>query len=106
MLSRTPKSFDTGGISIKPAAEMDEMKFDMCGAAGVLGAMDAIGRMDLPVNVIGVIGHGEPVILLCGHMDTVAGHMPLRLEEGKIYATRCTNCGRLYFPPNADCPNC
>lgn len=28
------------------------------------------------------------------------------LKEGKIYATRCTNCGRLYFPPNADCPNC
>jgi [amino group carrier protein]-lysine/ornithine hydrolase len=41
---------------------------------------DAIG------NVIGVIGDGEPVILLCGHMDTVAGHMPLRVEEGKIYA--------------------
>lgn len=41
---------------------------------------DAIG------NVIGVVGDGEPVILLCGHMDTVAGHMPLRIEEGKIYA--------------------
>ena len=41
---------------------------------------DAIG------NVIGVVGEGEPVILLCGHMDTVAGHMPLRVEEGKIYA--------------------
>ncbi|MGD6851056.1 MAG: M20/M25/M40 family metallo-hydrolase [Candidatus Bathyarchaeia archaeon] len=37
-------------------------------------------------NVIGVVGEGEPVILLCGHMDTVAGHMPLRVEEGKIYA--------------------
>ncbi|MCW4008359.1 MAG: M20/M25/M40 family metallo-hydrolase [Candidatus Bathyarchaeota archaeon] len=37
-------------------------------------------------NVIGVIGDGEPVILLCGHMDTVAGHIPLRVEEGKIYA--------------------
>ncbi len=37
-------------------------------------------------NVIGVVGEGEPVILLCGHMDTVAGHMPLRIEEGKIYA--------------------
>jgi LysW-gamma-L-lysine carboxypeptidase len=41
---------------------------------------DAIG------NVIGVVGDGEPVILLCGHMDTVAGHTPLRIEEGKIYA--------------------
>ena len=37
-------------------------------------------------NVIGVVGEGKPVILLCGHMDTVAGHLPLRIEEGKIYA--------------------
>jgi LysW-gamma-L-lysine carboxypeptidase len=37
-------------------------------------------------NVIGVVGEGEPTILLCGHMDTVAGHLPLRVEEGKIYA--------------------
>ncbi|MCX8154012.1 MAG: M20/M25/M40 family metallo-hydrolase [Candidatus Bathyarchaeota archaeon] len=37
-------------------------------------------------NVIGVIGEDSPVILLCGHMDTVAGHIPLRVEEGKIYA--------------------
>jgi LysW-gamma-L-lysine carboxypeptidase len=37
-------------------------------------------------NVIGVVGEGEPVILLCGHMDTVAGHIPLRVEQDKIYA--------------------
>ncbi len=37
-------------------------------------------------NVIGFIGKGEPTILLCGHMDTVSGHTPLRVEEGKIYA--------------------
>src|SRR5665647_850311 len=37
-------------------------------------------------NVIGVVGEGEPTIFLCGHMDTVAGHLPLRVEEGKIYA--------------------
>ena len=37
-------------------------------------------------NVIGVVGEGEPVILLCGHMDTVAGYLPLRIEEGKIFA--------------------
>jgi [amino group carrier protein]-lysine/ornithine hydrolase len=42
--------------------------------------IDAIG------NVIGVVGEGEPTILLCGHMDTVAGVLPLRVEEGKIYA--------------------
>jgi len=48
--------FDTGGISIKPAERMEWMKFDMCGAAGVMGAMEAIARMNLPVNVVGVIG--------------------------------------------------
>jgi len=48
-------TFDTGGISIKPAAEMDEMKFDMCGAASVLGTMKAIALMRLPLNVVGVI---------------------------------------------------
>jgi LysW-gamma-L-lysine carboxypeptidase len=37
-------------------------------------------------NVIGVVGEGEPTIFLCGHMDTVSGHLPLRIEEGKIYA--------------------
>jgi leucyl aminopeptidase len=48
--------FDSGGISIKPAQGMEWMKFDMCGAAGVLGAMDAIGRLQLPVNVVGFVG--------------------------------------------------
>lgn len=48
-------TFDTGGISIKPAAEMDEMKFDMCGAASVLGTMKAVAEMGLKLNVIGVI---------------------------------------------------
>jgi leucyl aminopeptidase len=48
-------TFDTGGISIKPAAEMDEMKFDMCGAASVLGTMKAIAMMKLPLNVVGVV---------------------------------------------------
>src|SRR5581483_2722875 len=48
--------FDSGGISIKPAQGMEWMKFDMCGAAGVLGAMEAIARLELPVNVVGLIG--------------------------------------------------
>ena len=48
-------TFDTGGISLKPGAEMDEMKYDMCGAASVLGTFKAIAEMDLPLNVIGVI---------------------------------------------------
>jgi leucyl aminopeptidase len=48
-------TFDTGGISLKPAGEMDEMKFDMSGAASVLGAMRALAGMDAAVNVIGII---------------------------------------------------
>ena len=48
--------FDTGGISIKPAERMEFMKFDMCGAAAVLGAMEAIARLGLKTNVIGVFG--------------------------------------------------
>jgi leucyl aminopeptidase len=47
-------TFDTGGISIKPAAEMDEMKFDMCGAATVIGTMKAVALMKLPLNVVAV----------------------------------------------------
>ncbi|MFN3985193.1 MAG: leucyl aminopeptidase [Rhodocyclaceae bacterium] len=48
-------TFDTGGISLKPAAEMDEMKYDMCGAASVLGTFKAIAEMGLKLNVVGII---------------------------------------------------
>ncbi len=48
-------TFDSGGISIKPAAEMDEMKYDMCGAASVLGTLRAVAEMKLPLNVVGLI---------------------------------------------------
>jgi leucyl aminopeptidase len=48
--------FDSGGISIKPAERMEYMKFDMCGAAGVLGAMETIARLGLRINVVGVFG--------------------------------------------------
>ncbi len=52
-------TFDAGGISIKPAAAMDEMKFDMCGGAAVLGAMQAIVQLQLPINVIGAVASSE-----------------------------------------------
>jgi len=48
-------TFDTGGISLKPAGEMDEMKFDMSGAGSVLGTIRALAGMAAPVNVVGVI---------------------------------------------------
>ncbi|MCI0591087.1 MAG: leucyl aminopeptidase, partial [Gammaproteobacteria bacterium] len=48
-------TFDSGGISIKPAANMDEMKFDMCGAASVLGTFATAAELHLPINIVGVI---------------------------------------------------
>ncbi len=48
-------TFDTGGISLKPPAAMDEMKYDMCGAASVFGTLTSIAQMKLPINVVGII---------------------------------------------------
>ena len=52
-------TFDAGGISLKPAADMDEMKYDMGGAASVFGVMAAVAQLDLPLNVIGVLAGCE-----------------------------------------------
>jgi leucyl aminopeptidase len=52
-------TFDTGGISLKPSSEMDEMKYDMCGAAGVIGTMLAVSEMRLPINVVGIVASAE-----------------------------------------------
>ncbi|MCK4674383.1 MAG: leucyl aminopeptidase [Gammaproteobacteria bacterium] len=48
-------TFDSGGISLKPGAAMDEMKYDMCGAASVIGVMNACAELQLPINVVGII---------------------------------------------------
>ena len=52
-------TFDTGGISLKPGAAMDEMKFDMCGAASVVATMGAVADLKLPINVVGVVAAAE-----------------------------------------------
>ena len=52
-------TFDTGGISLKPGAAMDEMKFDMCGAASILGVMNTVVQLQLPINVVGMIAAAE-----------------------------------------------
>lgn len=52
-------TFDAGGISLKPAESMDEMKYDMGGAASVYGVMNAIAELKLPLNVIGVLAGCE-----------------------------------------------
>lgn len=69
-------TFDTGGISIKPSASMEEMKFDMCGAGAVIGALDAIVKMNLPVNVYGLISATE----------NMPG--PLATKPGDVYVAR------------------
>src|SRR5437667_4361881 len=48
-------TFDTGGISIKPSADLDQMKFDMCGAASVLGTLRAAAELGLKLNIVGLV---------------------------------------------------
>ncbi|MCU7919117.1 MAG: leucyl aminopeptidase [Candidatus Thiodiazotropha sp. (ex Epidulcina cf. delphinae)] len=52
-------TFDAGGISLKPSAAMDEMKYDMCGGASVIGTLKAGLEMELPINLIGVVPASE-----------------------------------------------
>ncbi len=52
-------TFDSGGISLKPSASMEEMKYDMCGGAAVIGALTAAARLDLPVRVVGIVPSSE-----------------------------------------------
>ncbi|HSW15427.1 MAG TPA: leucyl aminopeptidase [Solimonas sp.] len=55
-------TFDAGGISIKPGAQMDEMKFDMCGGASVFGTLAAIAELKLPLNVVGIVPATENLL--------------------------------------------
>ncbi len=52
-------TFDTGGISLKPGLGMDEMKFDMCGAASVFGTFRAVLELQLPINLVGLLACAE-----------------------------------------------
>ena len=52
-------TFDTGGISLKPSPAMDEMKWDMCGAASVFGIMTTLARLNADVNVVGILACAE-----------------------------------------------
>ena len=55
-------TYDSGGYSIKSKAGMQTMKFDMCGAANVVGMLHAIERLQLPINVVGIIAAAENMI--------------------------------------------
>ncbi|MCP4992792.1 MAG: leucyl aminopeptidase [Gammaproteobacteria bacterium] len=52
-------TFDAGGISIKPSAAMDEMKYDMCGGASVFGVISACAELELPINLVGLVPASE-----------------------------------------------
>lgn len=52
-------TFDAGGISLKPSAKMDEMKYDMCGGASVFGALAAAAELKLPINIVGIVPASE-----------------------------------------------
>ena len=52
-------TFDAGGISIKPAPQMDEMKYDMCGGASVIGTLAVAAELELPLNIIGIVPSSE-----------------------------------------------
>jgi leucyl aminopeptidase len=98
--------FDSGGISIKPAQSMEDMKFDMCGAAGVLGAMEAIGRMRLPINVVGLIGAttNMPSGTAVNPGDVVRSHLGKYIEiintdaEGRLVLADVLSYARRFDP--------
>ena len=85
-------TFDSGGISIKPSAGMEEMKFDMSGGAAVIGAMEAVGALDLPLNVIALVPATEN---LPGGNAFKPGDV-LRMRSGKTVEILSTDAeGRL-----------
>jgi leucyl aminopeptidase len=98
--------FDSGGISIKPAQSMEDMKFDMCGAAGVLGALEAIGRMKLPINVVGLIGSttNMPSGTAVNPGDVVKSHLGKYIEiintdaEGRLVLADVLSYARRFNP--------
>jgi leucyl aminopeptidase len=69
-------TFDTGGISIKPSASMEEMKYDMCGAGAVIGTMVALAKLKAKINVIGLVPS----------TDNMPG--PAALKPGDVYTAR------------------
>ena len=98
--------FDSGGISIKPAQSMEDMKYDMCGAAGVLGALDAIGRMKLSINVVGLIGAttNMPSGTAVNPGDVVKSHLGKYIEiintdaEGRLVLADVLSYARRFDP--------
>jgi leucyl aminopeptidase len=95
-------TFDTGGISIKPAAKMHEMKFDMSGGAAVVEAVGAIARLGLPVRVVGVVGATENMpsghAMRPGDIVTAADGTTIEINntdaEGRLVLADCLTHAR------------
>jgi leucyl aminopeptidase len=85
-------TFDTGGISLKPSAKMEEMKFDMSGSAAVMETMGALAELEVPVRVIGIIGATEN--MPSGHA-TRPGDIVRSAEGTTIEVTNTDAEGRL-----------
>ena len=99
-------TFDTGGISIKPAAQMEDMKYDMSGAAAVLGAMEAIGRLKPKVNVVGIVPSCDnmPSGTAIRPADVVTSHFGKTIEivntdaEGRLILADALSYVRRFKP--------
>ena len=99
-------TFDAGGISIKPAQGMEDMKFDMCGGAAVIAAMQAIAELGVPLNVIGIVPSSEN--LLGGAAmkpgDIVRTHLGKTVEivntdaEGRLILADALSYARRFDP--------
>ncbi len=99
-------TFDTGGISIKPAAQMEEMKYDMSGAAAVLGAFEAVGRLKPKLNVVGLIPSTDnmPSGSAVRPSDVVKSHSGKQIEivntdaEGRLVLADALSYARRFKP--------
>lgn len=85
-------TFDAGGISIKPSSGMEDMKFDMSGGAAVLGAMQAVAELKIPMNVVGIVPSSENLL----NGKAVKPGDVIRTREGKTVEVINTDAeGRL-----------
>jgi leucyl aminopeptidase len=99
-------TFDTGGISIKPAPAMEEMKYDMSGAAAILGTFEALGRLKPKVHVIGLIPSAENMPSSTAYKpgDVVSSHFGKSIEvqntdaEGRLLLADALSWARRYSP--------
>jgi leucyl aminopeptidase len=99
-------TFDTGGISIKPAQNMEDMKYDMSGAAAVLGTFEALGRLKPKVHVVGLIPSTEnmPSGTAVKPGDVVTSHLGKTIEvintdaEGRLILCDALSYARRYQP--------